>query len=156
MYLSDWDFYCTAFSTHQSICTCQQPFHVDNSIVVNVLNACSAVCWCSFPSAWWICFCFSESLAKQCELRNIDLSLCDVRLQDRESNAEIFIPLSHDTAHLVGRHVRITGRVIYLMVFCRLSHTGKISIKNGSARLKMIRPSNETRTLICNADDGIY
>ncbi|XP_074040485.1 uncharacterized protein isoform X2 [Leptinotarsa decemlineata] len=51
-----------------------------------------------------------ESLAKLCELRNIDLSACDARLQDKESNAESFLLFSQDTANLVGRHVRITAK----------------------------------------------
>ncbi|XP_066258514.1 pleckstrin homology domain-containing family G member 5 isoform X2 [Euwallacea similis] len=51
-----------------------------------------------------------DSLAKLCELRNIDLSVCDARLQDKENNLESFISFSHDTANLVGRHVRITAK----------------------------------------------
>lgn len=45
-----------------------------------------------------------------CEIRNIDLSLCDARLQDKENNTETFLHFTQDTASLVGRHVRITGR----------------------------------------------
>ncbi|CAG9814235.1 unnamed protein product, partial [Phaedon cochleariae] len=55
-------------------------------------------------------FFFSDSLAKLCELRNIDLSTCDARLQDKETNVESFISFSQDTANLVGRHVRITAQ----------------------------------------------
>ncbi|XP_019757266.1 pleckstrin homology domain-containing family G member 5 isoform X2 [Dendroctonus ponderosae] len=51
-----------------------------------------------------------ESLTKLCELRNIDLSICDARLQDKENSSESIIPFSQDTAHLVGRHVRITAK----------------------------------------------
>lgn len=51
----------------------------------------------------------SDSLAKMCEIRNIDLSLCDARLQDKENNSETFLHFTQDTASLVGRHVRITG-----------------------------------------------
>ncbi|XP_056648248.1 pleckstrin homology domain-containing family G member 5 isoform X1 [Diorhabda sublineata] len=51
-----------------------------------------------------------DSLVKLCELRNIDLSACDARLQDKENNCENFILFSQDTAGLVGRHVRITAK----------------------------------------------
>ncbi|KAL1497170.1 hypothetical protein ABEB36_008171 [Hypothenemus hampei] len=51
-----------------------------------------------------------DSLSKLCELRNIDLSLCDARLQDKECNSETIISFTQDTANLVGRHVRITGK----------------------------------------------
>ncbi|XP_072388521.1 uncharacterized protein [Diabrotica undecimpunctata] len=51
-----------------------------------------------------------DSLAKLCELRNIDLSVCDARLQDKDNNCEHLILFSQDTAGLVGRHVRITAK----------------------------------------------
>ncbi|XP_044750669.1 pleckstrin homology domain-containing family G member 5 isoform X2 [Coccinella septempunctata] len=51
-----------------------------------------------------------DSLAKTCELQNIDLSTCDARLQDKENNAETFLSFSQDTAALVGRHIRITAK----------------------------------------------
>lgn len=51
-----------------------------------------------------------DSLAKLCELRNIDLTACDARLQDKESHTESFILFTQDTANLVGRHVRITAK----------------------------------------------
>lgn len=51
-----------------------------------------------------------DSLAKMCELRNIDLAGCDARLQDKETNSEQFLSFSQDTAVLVGRHIRITAK----------------------------------------------
>ncbi|XP_050307638.1 pleckstrin homology domain-containing family G member 5 isoform X2 [Anthonomus grandis grandis] len=51
-----------------------------------------------------------ESLSKLCELRNIDLSACDARILDKETNSESFLLFSQDTANLVGRHVRITAK----------------------------------------------
>ncbi|XP_060517606.1 pleckstrin homology domain-containing family G member 5 isoform X2 [Cylas formicarius] len=51
-----------------------------------------------------------DSLSKLCELRSIDLSTCDARLQDKENNSESYILFTQDTASLVGRHVRITAK----------------------------------------------
>ncbi|CAG9855895.1 unnamed protein product [Phyllotreta striolata] len=51
-----------------------------------------------------------DSLAKLCELRNIDLSACDARLQDKDSNYECLLLFSQDTASLVGKHVRIIAK----------------------------------------------
>ncbi|XP_045471611.1 pleckstrin homology domain-containing family G member 5 isoform X1 [Harmonia axyridis] len=51
-----------------------------------------------------------DSLAKICELQNIDLSTCDARLQDKDNNSETFLSFSQDTAALVGRHIRITAK----------------------------------------------
>ncbi|XP_063917927.1 pleckstrin homology domain-containing family G member 5-like isoform X1 [Zophobas morio] len=51
-----------------------------------------------------------EALAKICDLRNIDLSVCDARLLDKDSNTETIIGLGADTGHLVGRHIRITAK----------------------------------------------
>ncbi|CAH1978620.1 unnamed protein product [Acanthoscelides obtectus] len=55
-------------------------------------------------------FCFSDALAKQCDLRNVDLSACEARLHDKESSAETLLAFHHDTANLVGRHVRIIAK----------------------------------------------
>ncbi|RZC34774.1 pleckstrin -likey domain-containing family G member 5 [Asbolus verrucosus] len=51
-----------------------------------------------------------DSLAKMCDLRNIDLSLCDARLQDKETSVETFLPFTQDTGYLVGKHIRITAK----------------------------------------------
>ncbi|XP_076256020.1 uncharacterized protein LOC143193589 isoform X2 [Rhynchophorus ferrugineus] len=51
-----------------------------------------------------------DSLAKLCEIRNIDLAACDARLQDKENNMEVFILFTQDTASLVGKQIRITGK----------------------------------------------
>ncbi|XP_068903040.1 pleckstrin homology domain-containing family G member 5 isoform X3 [Tenebrio molitor] len=51
-----------------------------------------------------------DSLTKICDLRNIDLSLCDARLHDKETNAETILSFNQDTGHLVGKHIRITGK----------------------------------------------
>lgn len=53
---------------------------------------------------------FRDSLAKICDPRNIDLGLCDARLQDRETNTETLLSFQQDTGYLVGKHVRITGK----------------------------------------------
>ncbi|KAJ8918331.1 hypothetical protein NQ315_008024, partial [Exocentrus adspersus] len=63
-----------------------------------------------------------DSLAKLCELRNIDLSTCDARLQDKENNVESFILFSQDTASLVGRHVRITENSGVQQIYSLGSH----------------------------------
>nr|XP_022900962.1 pleckstrin homology domain-containing family G member 5 isoform X1 [Onthophagus taurus]XP_022900963.1 pleckstrin homology domain-containing family G member 5 isoform X1 [Onthophagus taurus] len=51
-----------------------------------------------------------DSLTKLCEIRNIDLSNCDVWLQDKENNTNTLLHFSQDTASLVGRHIRITAK----------------------------------------------
>ncbi|XP_008194220.1 pleckstrin homology domain-containing family G member 5 isoform X4 [Tribolium castaneum] len=51
-----------------------------------------------------------EALAKMCDLRNIDLSQCEARLLDKETNTESFVSFTLDTGHLVGRHIRIIAK----------------------------------------------
>ncbi|KAI4465845.1 hypothetical protein MML48_3g00007714 [Holotrichia oblita] len=51
-----------------------------------------------------------DALANQSELRSIDLNNCDAWLQDRDSNTNTLINFTQDTANLVGRHIRITGK----------------------------------------------
>ncbi|CAH1127821.1 unnamed protein product [Ceutorhynchus assimilis] len=51
-----------------------------------------------------------DSLAKLCELRNVDLSACEARLQDKENNSELLVLFSQDTYALVGRHIRILAK----------------------------------------------
>lgn len=64
---------------------------------------------------------FRDSLAKLCELRNIDLLDCDARLLDKENNSESFILFTQDTANLVGRHIRITGENTNLKLVPRVN-----------------------------------
>ncbi|CAH0557706.1 unnamed protein product [Brassicogethes aeneus] len=79
-------------------------------------------------------FTLQDQLVRMCESRNIDLSMCEARLVDKETNTESLLLFTQDTANLVGKHVRIIAKEASNKKLSGSFHSNHLRKQSGSYR----------------------